>query len=419
MATVQQLLKNSGPFITKLLPFILEALKNNNPYQLNEMAKIVYNKQSLWGGGTVYEKQSIFPKQNTLPVDRNAAETVLVKNFQYAMNSFGMADTNSWLEFQKFVDVFYQMIDPIGYFLNNADPNWADWCPPYPSPCLGELTYYTERAGLYKRPYTAGDGTGFEFTTTVQGGVGVEEEFKIYFNMAMNPFPCPPTGHCWDLTEIENRYFTLGTGGAGGVDIRVFWFNTGTGVQPVVAGPGAVAYTEITIDTYGTQDYLQEAVEAAIEGTALWTIEESNRGGHVTLFKSASTGTKTDAADGRNGFATPVTTMRASDNTVMATGLVTDLAWQNAHNDLRIPYEKLTFDDDYMYLKSLFALDDNTANANQCPPNCCLPINSPSCSTPGYFLMTPAVGIITEIPVNVPGVLNNNRGGSDRLRVTN
>ena len=125
----------------------------------------------------------------------------------------------------------------------------------------------------------------------------------------------------------------------------------------------------------------------------------------------------TNAADGTNGFETPVTTMRASDNTVIATGLVTDTAWQNAHNDLRVPYEKLTFDDDYMYLKALSVLDDNVTNAAQCPPGCCLPVNSPACILPGYFLMTPAIGVITEIPINVSGVLNNNAAGNNRKRV--
>src|SRR5687767_13564637 len=180
MATVKQLLRNPGPFITKLLPFVQEAIASNNPYILNEMAKVIYTKQRMWGGGNVYEKQSIFPTHNSSTLDRNAAETTLIKNFQYVMNSLPMAEKDSWLEFQKFVDVFYQIANPISYFLENMDARWEEWCPPYPSPCLGALNYYTERIGLYRRPQTPGLGTGFKFLVTVPGGVGIAEEFKIY-----------------------------------------------------------------------------------------------------------------------------------------------------------------------------------------------------------------------------------------------
>lgn len=416
MATINELLNNPGPYITKLFPMVQLLHENNNPFQINEAAKILFDRQMLWGEGLSYQRQAEYPAQNSVKLDINASETVLLKNFQFLLNSLPTGEYDSWLEFQKFVDLFYQILDPIGYFTTNGQPQWyTDMCPP-PYQCLNGMNFYTNRIGLYHRPMVAGEGTGFKFTTTVPGGVGREEEFKLFFNISVSPFPCPPTGSCWDLSQLENRYFVLGTGGAGGDDILVVWYNAGTGVQPVVAGPAAVAYLEVNINASGTQEYLQITTEAAIVGQGAWTVQTSDRGGHVTLFKAAATGGRTNARDGANGFSTPSTTMRASDNTVMANGLVTDTAWQNAHNDLRVPYEKLTFDDDYLYIKSLSALDSNAANANQCPPNCCLPINSPSCSTPGYFIMTPAIGIITEIPLNKK-VIRNNKAGNRRKPV--
>lgn len=417
MATINELLNNPGPYITKLFPLVQQLRENNNPFQINEAAKILFDKQILWGESNLsYSKQSEYPVQNVNNTDFTQAETVLLKNFQFLINSLPMAANNSWLDFQKFVDLFYQILDPIGFFTTNADPAWYNDMCPYPHPCLNGMNFYTHRIGLYKRPMTAGEGTGFKFATTVNGAVGIEEEVKVFFNMAMSPFPCPPTGHCWDLAQLENHYFTLGTGGPTENDILVVWYNAGTGVQPVVVGPGAVAYLQVNITSFGTQEYLQSVTEAAIIGQGTWTVASNDPGNHVTLFKAAATGKRTNAADGRDGFATPNTTMRASDNTIIATNLVTDTAWQNAHNDLRVPYEKQAFDDDYMYIKSLNALSDNFANVNQCVPDGPLPINHPSCSTPGYFIMTPAVGIITEIPLN-KAVLRDNRAGNKRKPV--
>lgn len=414
MATVNQLLNNPGPFITKLLPIVLELRANNNPFQVNEAAKILFDKQMLWGESNLtYSRQSEYPIRNVNNTDFTQAETMLLKNFQFLINSIPMAENNSWLEFQKFVDVFYQILDPIGYFTTNAQVNWiTDMCPP-PYQCLNGMNFYTNRIGLYRRPMSAGRGTGFKFVTVVPGGVGREEQFILYFDILVNPFPCPPTGHCWDLSMLEDRYFVLGTGGAGGDDILVVWYDAGTGTEPVVVGPAAVEYLRVEIDPFGTQEYLQTTTNAAIVGQGDWTVVSSNEGGHVTLFKAAATGARTNATDGTSGFSTPATTMRASDNTVIASSLVTDTAWQNAHNDLRVPYEKLTFDDDYLYLKALGPLDDNAAHANECPPFGNLPVNSPACSTPTYFLMTPAIGIITEIPIN-KSVLRDNRAGNKR-----
>ena len=411
MATVNELLKNPGSFITKLLPYVLELERNNNPFQINEAAKIVFDKQLVWGGDPLsYIYQAFYPLQNTVNQDRIASETVLLKNFQLALNSLPMAENNSWLEYQCFVDLFYQILNPIVYFTQNAEASWyTDMCPPLHQ-CLNGMNFYSHRIGAYKRPVTPGEGTGFTFETTVKGAIGVEEQFQLFFTMAVSPFPCPPTGHCWDLTQLENRYFTVGTGGPSGNDILVVWYDAGTGVQPVVVGPATVTYLKVEIDPFGTQEYLQITTDAAIAAQGAYSVVSSDQDGHVTLYKAAATGGRTDAADGRNGFATPVTTMYASDNTVIANNLVTDLAWQNAHNNLRIPYEKATSNADYMYIKSLANLVGVTAPGD-CPP---MPIYT--CGLLGYFTQSIAQPIITAIPLN-KAVLRDNRIGQNRLRV--
>lgn len=416
MATVQELLRNPGPFITKLLPVVQELVKNNNPYQINHAAKIVFDKQKVWGGGSVYSRVAQYPLKNTNPIDREVANTVLIKNFEYLMNSFPMGEYNSWLEFQKFVDLFYQLLNPITYFTQNVHPSLitGDWCPPFGS-CLDGTSYYTARIGAYRRPQLPGEGTGFKFTTTRQGAVGVEEEFTLFYYTAISPAWCPPFGSCLDLVQLENRYFTVGTGGPTANDILVVWFNTGTGVQPVVPGPGAVNYLEVTLNTTGTMEYVQTQVENALVAQGAWTIVSSDPGHHVTLYKAATTGVRTDAADGRNGFSTPNQTMRASDNTVIANNLVTDTAWQNAHNDLRVPYEKQAFDDDYMYLKSIAGLPDNVIARGECPPLCCLPASAPGCFVSGFFLMTPAIGILTEIPINTKVIRGISAGNNRKI----
>lgn len=433
MATVQELLRNPGPFITTLFPYVQQAIATKDPYIINEVAKVIYTKQSLWGGGNVYSKQTVYPSLNKDSLNRRAGQTVLIKNFQYSIDSIAMADNNSWLEFQKFVDLFYQLVNPYEYFLDNNQLNLVDMCPP-PHPCLSGNNYYTYRIGMYRRPQVAGEGTGFNVQTVIPGDGLTESVVNIGFKLnTSSSVPCPPPAGkvCWDLSYISGRYFVLNSNAAAD-NWDVIWYDyNGTGVQPVYTGPtGTITYHSVEIDPTDTVAEIQAKTDVTVVNTGNWTKAVATATCYdkspttfgicgtppvqpcasvipcpfvTSAYKATVIKVRTNAEDGRGGFEYPVTTMRASDGIALANNLVTDEAWQNAHNDLRVPYEELTYDNRYMYIKSLNALGtNNTSNLN---------FN-------GYFIMTPAVSIITEIPLN-KGVLHNNQAGNDRLIVKN
>lgn len=406
MATVKELLKNPGPVITALLPTLQELVANGDPFQANEVAKAIFDKQKVWGGGTVYERISQYPNRMSDPLVRDRFNTTLVKNFLYKLNNIPMGESNSWLEFQKFVDLFYQMVDPIIPFTRIGE---------FDSICCPECGCFTERIGLYKRPTVAGQGTGFGLYQKSSGSVSTPGETVVDFSSVDNSVCCPDNCGCYN-----ERYFVLYEST---LDKLVVWFNDGTGVQPVVSGAGTVNYVEVDISSVTSAKEFKLATDAAIDADGTYSATNEaccpplncNCLDLFSQYVNSANTRVSDVEDGKDGYETVVTTMRASDNTVIATGLTTDLAWQNAHNDLRVPYEEQTFGDRYMYLKSIGDIGDNSSKP------CCESGNPKApdpCIACFYFLQTPGIAILDEIPVNKPGVINNNTEGNDRLPVT-
>jgi len=375
----------------------------------------------------VYENKSSYPLANSEPIHTDKLNTAIVQNFLKKLNNPPMSVSNAWLDFQKFVDLFYQMINPVAPFINTSSNRAPFPCPPDPQPCWNFSNFYTDAMGLYKRPVssTTTEGTGFNIKTAVPGDGVTHSVVNVAFTLFKvgAPFPCPPDPQpCWNLEYLNNRYFALNSNGATD-DWDVFWYDyDGTGVQPTYVGPGGViTYNPIAIVPGDTLDDLQTKTNAAVVATGFWAVtalcppfSPSCGAAYATTFTADVVGTRFDAVDGRGGYEEVVTTMKASDATTIATGLITDTAWQNAHNDLRIPYEKLTFNDDYMYLKAISAIGDNVDGE---PCTDCCPGVPENCISVNVFLQTVGISVLNDIPVNAPGVLSNNAAGNKRLLV--
>ena len=407
MATINELLKGSaGTFINLLLPTLQEAVALNDPYINYELAKAIYDKQIVWGGGTVYENKSSYPLANIKPIHTDRLNTAIVQNFLKKLNNPPMSVSNAWLDFQKFVDLFYQMIDPITFFrLEEFE------CPPDLEPCQDVLNnFYLQNMGLYERPLTSigTEGTGFSIANPVIGSLSVKHEVEIGFR-APYPFTDP------HALALNNRYFAMNYDAASD-NWDVIWYDyEGSGVQPTFVAGGVVNYIPVALGEEDEWPSIQAKTVIAVEGTTRWVSIHACPPGvgclkeYSNTFQADVVGSRQDTIDGTGGYLTPVTTMMASDNTVIATGLVSDTAWQNAHNGIRVPYEKLTFDRDYMYLKSVSDLGDNGGKP------CCEEVGA--CKACFIFIQTIGIAVIEDLPINAPGVLNNNAAGNNRLLV--
>jgi len=240
MATINELLsKSPGTFINLLLPTLQEAVALKDPYINFELAKAINDKQKVWGGGTVYENKSSYPLANSEPIHTDKLNTAIVQNFLKKLNNPPMSVSNAWLDFQKFVDLFYQMINPVAPFINTSSNRAPFPCPPDPQPCWNFSNFYTDAMGLYKRPVssTTTEGTGFNIKTAVPGDGVTHSVVNVAFTLFKvgAPFPCPPDPQpCWNLEYLNNRYFALNSNGATD-DWDVFWYDyDGTGVQPML-----------------------------------------------------------------------------------------------------------------------------------------------------------------------------------------
>ena len=433
MATVKELLRNPGPYITALLPDIQELVRLNNPYLTNEAATLIWRKMLNWGGtrraisfdGVRSNKQvregdkglEIYQKYPaaTSAIDREYADAAIIKNMAYKLESLPMAEVNSWLEFQKMVDVFYALLNPIIYFTNDLFE-----CPPDLEPCFNARTnYYLQRAGIYKRPLTMTDteGTGFGFEELREGTATVSQEIQIGFiPPRVGLLECPPDLEpCFSFAPLAGRYFALWYTAD---DVDVFWYRVdGDGEAPTFgSATGVTNYIAIDIPDRGKEEDLKDLTVPAIDGTGRWVTSRPCPPGSFCIWKVGITVKQVTPAasnppeDGLDGLFKVVTTMNASDGTEIATGLESDIAWQNAHNDMRVPYEKTALGNDIMSLKSISGIVGLDVDDPDLP--CCEngdPAYPQPCAACYMFIQTPFIGVIDELPINVPGVVNDNR----------
>lgn len=422
MATIAQLTRNPGPFIKTFLPFIQNLRADGDPYKYNEAAFIINQFQNAWGGGNPKDDDNFFVRSKQVkhtgrPQLRNASESALIANFRYQLNSFNMNIPNAWLELQKFIDLFYKLVDPLTYFLKSEDEaQWVNCPPPELSPCPPGLNFFAGRVGAYRRPYVAGEGTGFIIDNPVTGDGATKHQVSVTYELpAIQGLPCnPPEPPCIPLSALNDRYFEMYYTA---VDKDVFWYDVdGAGTPPVVGGPGIVNLISIALTTAtDTIAEVKSLTDAAIIGTTHWAsiadcpplppAHPSCGGLYSTLFEADVVGARVDAIDGKDGYETPETTMLASDGSTVAAGVGTDIQWQDVHNKQRVPYEE-SIGNRIQYLKLLDELPCNPPE----PP--CIPLA-------GLYLQTPAMGIIDKIPVNTPAVLNNSAAGITRSPVIN
>ena len=437
MATVKELLTNPGPYITALLPDIQELVQSENPYLINEAASLIWRKMLNWGGtrravsydGVNVNKQvregdkgqEMYQKYPAATSDltRQYADAAIIKNMALKLESLPMAEVNSWLEFQKMIDLFYSLLDPVTYFrLSQFE------CPPDLEPCFDvKNNYYLQRIGIYERPrtMTGTEGTGFGFYEERAGTATLAQKLQIGFIAPrVSLLECPPDLEpCFSFAPLEGRYFALWYTAD---DVDVFWYRVdGAGEVPTFgSATGVTNYIAIDIPDRGKDEDLLELTLPAIDGTGRWVTSRPCPPGELCIWKVGVTVTQVTPAvskepeDGLDGLFKVVTTMNASDGTEIATGLVSDQAWQNAHNDMRVPYERDVLGRRVMNLK---AVEDIDGDCDECP--CCDAPGSPSpCKACFVFLQTPFIGVLEDLPVNVPGVVNDNRTSDNLLFVT-
>ena len=325
---------------------------------------------------------------------------------------------NALPDFYAFVELFYRIIDPMSYFIKLEDAYDMECPPDYDGtnlPCGAGLNVFTERIGGYRRPQVAGEGTGFYFMNTVEGDAENKQLVNIGFT-APYPLPCPPKP-CIPAEALNDRYFIMNVDAATGQD-DIIWYNVDNqGVQPVVQGNGGPqTYHAVAIDLNDEWPTWQSKTDAVVVATGNWIKAQGNAVcydispitygkctdlppndpcasvvpcpfSNTSAYEAAVIGPRIETRDGDGGFESGDTTMYASDTTVLATNLVTDDEWQDAHNMTKVPYEK-GLGIDIMYLLGVSEL-------LPCPPLPCAPA--------GYFINTVVLGVLNQMQYNIAG----------------
>jgi len=312
--------------------------------------------------------------------------------------------SNAWLDFQLFVELFYMLLDPIGFF-NNAQNGALDAirppdCPPW---CDAGINFWSNRIGMYRRPFEAGEGTGFDFTNPIKGDISTKQQVKVVFRA---PFPYTNP----HALALNNRAFVMNVDAATGEDVIPWYDYEGTGVQPVIVGNGGPqTYVPIALDHTDEWNSIMIKTKDAIAAEGSWIVLDFEPPPILAeqtfiLFEADVVGARIDSTDGRNGYESPVTDMKDSTGAVIASGLTTDKLWEQAHNMTRVPAEEV-LGNRVKYIKLVdFECFD-------CP-------DKKYANSTGYFLQSPAQPVPWEALRNRgTGVLNNATAGISRIEV--
>ena len=471
--TIKQLLKNPGVFINAFLGDFKILVELKNPWLNQAIATVIFEKMRRWGSnellpedvyynvtdnkGSVYKEFMHAGLGNLFAKGQN--ETSLVKNFIYKLNSIPMSETNSWIEYQKMVDLFYKMVDVSVFtsatYFECLDPDNPD-CNEFTNPAPDQI-------GLVNLPKERGEGTPFTMSTLVRGTGAVAQEEQIEFTMGAPKQPCfktvngvqvpvdcfpfkPVTKSSANLpSDLNNTYFVFWTDGATDT-ATVFWYDyLATGVQPTFTGAGVVNYVPIAIDADDeTMEAIQIKTNAAVVGTTDFTLDRAcppavyplqpclKNATPVSVYKAATLSVRPESVNGDGGYLHLSTDVFASDGTLLASNVVGPKAHVDVHNNVRRAYEMNVLGKDVMYFKIVENPEyTELVGASQGWLECWLDAQDKPCggSTPDYIdcncepcciasfiiLQTPFEANIDALPYNKPAGGAINTTGRNRI----
>ena len=320
MAGLNETLKKN-PFKDMIISVIgMFQHKYANQHDMLLVANLLYKRGKYWGrimpkgiasetdgtGGVLQREQSEMMYGNDRrPGKRNHAS--IVENLERKLDSMNMDSPNAWVYWQQIVDTYYANVPFVSHFMQTYKQGKY-------------ATFFLGLIGGYVRPDAQTDGVTTAVTT--QGSVGVSEVFTIDYAKTA-------------AAQLNDRYFIVYDTAA---NQYVIWFNVdGAGTQPVVGG--TTSYHVVAISSSDLPADVQAATNTAIDVPLTATVVDA---GLLSTWTITATGVVTDidGVTAEYGIVNANTNLIASDTSTLASGLVTDLQWQDSYNSLLVPYEE-------------------------------------------------------------------------------
>jgi len=363
MATVSEILA-TNPHKDAFGSIIQHLNASQNPFESALAANFIYTRLTYWGSGSMpIEPPPDFSApsgvgsvinsvnyQTSPEVARSvikiaaadagvdAAETTALVAFRRYLDGISMNTSNAWVDFNQAINVFYEIIDPITYFMVDYSLGaYAD--------------QFLAMMGLYKRKGSAGNGV--KVSTLREGDLttSIKELTKIDFRSVI-------------VSELTGRWFAL-------YDqlnqMRVFYFNI-DGVGPAPGVPGSFSETPIALLTPVSKIDALGATLGVIDSLGPFTsLGITDEYGVIEL--DAAYNALKPLSGTAAGYDGAVTSMLASDGTLIQAGIGDDefIIWQNVNNTQRAVYDAAFEQDIYIesiWSSSLFGQDKSTAIHN-------------------------------------------------------
>jgi hypothetical protein len=340
---------------------------NQNPFESALAANYIYTRLTYWGSGSMpiepppdfsapsgvgavinsvnYQTspeiaRSVI-KLAAVDAGADAAETAPLVAFRRYLDGIAMNTANAWIDFNHAINVFYEIIDPINYFM-------VDYS-------LGSYsTKFLAMLGLYKRKGSAGN--GIKISVITEGDLlvpGIKEITKIDFRSVI-------------VSELTGRWFAIYNQLG---QMYVFYYNIdGSGVAPGV--PGSFLETQITIADSSTTSKISALGRTLdiINGIAHFTsLGITDEYGLIQLNTPFNANAPLNGTAG--GYDGAVTSMLASDGSLITAGIGVDdfVTWQSNNNTLRAVYDAAFEQNIYIesiYTNTVFEEDKATSTHN-------------------------------------------------------
>jgi hypothetical protein len=349
MATINEVLA-SNPHKDAFDSLIQYLNENQNPFEAALAANMMYTRLTFWGAASIpgppppkYTPSGMgnLVNNTNYQVQPQVAKVVIrqaafdagvddplsadLLTFQNYLDQLDAGLSNAWIDFNLAINVFYEVIDPISYFIND-----------YMQGGYAEL--FIDMLGLYARPGAQLNGLGIMRSV---------DDININYNAAV-------------ASKLNSRSFSL----YDELDTEhLFWFNfMGTGTPPQSA---TATLHEIAIDDI-TKAEIQTATDAIIEIVAKWT-----RTKYDDLISTWVLDAVYDATPPDNGTAgtynNGITSMVSAYDASVIDGnidVMDFILWQNTNNSMRAVYDEafdMAFYLDTLNENSLFNITKNPA----------------------------------------------------------
>lgn len=369
MANVFNTLSLSNPYKDIVIPLVQayghnELSRQANPHEVWTAANLIKLRSDYWGenlpeGSTTDELLQSNPPVVTPAAVINSAtrgaqadgpgaaspNTTLIQTLEKQLRGMVMSSPNNWIDWAEASAFFFEGVGPfLAYFENE-----------YQSGAYSD--FYRSTLGAFKHP----DGylQGLSIYGSVEGDGSTEAEFDIDFTLADS--------------SLHHRFFIIYDTAA---TSTMFYYDVGDvgGFVPPVVTTGVV---KIILSAADDNAAILGATKAAIDGLATYTTTVT---GLFLNAVSVAVGAVTDPDDGTAAFGVNYTyndELRASDGTVLASGITDKEDYAEKWNALKIPFEE-GLGNTYPYLDPRIIGIGDPAPEAAGPCNGCL--NRPGCS---------------------------------------